>query len=212
MSQPLPTEDDKEELLLSCRYGDTEDVQLFVSKFGPEPLNEVRDDSGNSVLHMACGNGHLGTSLFLMPYSFNLNCARHSPETIDYLLTVVSPTLLSAQNDARSTPLHWAALNSHLPIVQRLVQFPEGPGKNLIDIKNASGRTPLGEAENVGWDEGAKWMVEVMNLEDGDKEEKQAEEVEVGPEDIEVEIQDAEGKVARMKISPQASSEPSKSS
>lgn len=103
-------------------------------------------------------------------------------------------------------------MNSHLPVVQRLVQFPNGPGKDLIDIKNASGRTPLGEAENVGWDEGAKWLVQVMNLDDGDKEEKQADEgVEVGPEDIEVEIQDAEGKVARMKISPQGS-DPSKSS
>ncbi|KAJ3484954.1 hypothetical protein NLI96_g5297 [Meripilus lineatus] len=189
MALSLPTEDDKEDLLLSCRYGDTEDVKLFVDRFGPDPLNEVRDDSGNSVLHMACGNGHL-----------------------DYLLSVVSPTLLSAQNNARSTPLHWAALNSHLPVVQRLVQFPNGPGKDLIDIKNASGRTPLGEAENVGWDEGAKWLVQVMNLDDGDKEEKQADEgVEVGPEDIEVEIQDAEGKVARMKISPQGS-DPSKSS
>ena len=69
MSLPLPTEDDKEDLLLSCRYGDTEDVKLFVDRFGPDPLNEVRDDSGNSVLHMACGNGHLGNSLFLMSSS-----------------------------------------------------------------------------------------------------------------------------------------------
>lgn len=108
------------------------------------------------------------------------------------------PALLAAQNDAQSTPLHWAALNSHLPVVQKLVQFPKGPGKDLIDIKNTAGRTPLGEAENVGWDEGAKWLVEVMNLEEGDKEESQAGN---GAEDVEVEIQDAEGQVARMKIS-----------
>lgn len=118
---------------------------------------------------------------------------------------MVSPALLPAQNDARSTPLHWAALNSHLPVVQKLVLFSKGPGKDLIDIKNAAGRTPLGEAENVGWDEGAKWLVEVMNLEEGGKEENQ---VGSDAEDIEVEIQDAEGQVARMKISPNGPSQP----
>ena len=77
-----------------------------------------------------------------------------------------------------------------------------GPGKDLIDIKNAAGRSPLGEAENVGWEEGAMWFVEVMNLEDGGKEELvPAEDV----KDIEVEIQDAEGHVAKMKIAPSGS-------
>jgi hypothetical protein len=36
----------------------------------------------------------------------------------------------------------------------------------LIDIKNAAGHSPLGEAEVAGWDGGAKWMVEVMRLVD----------------------------------------------
>ncbi|CAL1711414.1 unnamed protein product [Somion occarium] len=129
------------------------------------------------------------------------------PDALDYLLSVVSSSLLSVQNDAGSTALHWAALNSHLTIVQRLVQHPGGPGKDLIDIKNAAGRTPLGEAEIIGWEEGAKWLVEVMNL---DSEGSKGEEDQVvGPsQDIEVEIQDAEGQVAKMTIGPQAVSEP----
>ena len=119
---------------------------------------------------------------------------------------MISPSLLSIQNDAGSTALHWAALNSHLPIMQKLVQHPQGPGKDLIDIKNSAGRTPLGEAEMIGWDEGAKWLVESMNLDEGSKGEED-QPVEPG-QAIEVEIQDAEGQVAKMKIGPQGPSGP----
>lgn len=83
---------------------------------------------------------------------------------LDVLLPVVPSSLLSAQNRAGSTALHWAALNAQLGAARALVGFPGGPGADLIDIKNAAGRSPLGEAEAAGWDEGAKWMVEVMPL------------------------------------------------
>jgi uncharacterized protein len=55
-----PNHEELDELMLSCRYGDLEDVQTFVNQYGWEPLNEVRDESGNTILHMICGNGHLG--------------------------------------------------------------------------------------------------------------------------------------------------------
>ena len=60
MSLSTPTQDDLEELLLSCRYGDVDDIQQFVSKFGPDALATARDDNGNTVLHMVAGNGHTG--------------------------------------------------------------------------------------------------------------------------------------------------------
>jgi ankyrin repeat protein len=62
-SMPAPsslTDDDKDDLLLACRYGDLEDVQAFVTEHGPEILNEIHDDNGNCVLHMVCANGHTG--------------------------------------------------------------------------------------------------------------------------------------------------------
>lgn len=133
--------------------------------------------------------------------SRNLIPERRFTDALDYLLTVVAPSLLSAQNNAGSTPSHWAALNSHLLVLQRLVQFKTGPGVDLLDVKNTAGRSPLGEAENIGWDEGAKWMVEVMNLEDG----KAEDQVLDGTQEIEVEIQDAEGQIAKMKIGQQPS-------
>lgn len=55
-----PSEEDKEELLLSCRYGDLDDVQEFIKKFGSESLSDLRDANGNTILHMVSGNGHIG--------------------------------------------------------------------------------------------------------------------------------------------------------
>ena len=118
---------------------------------------------------------------------------------LDYLLKIISPSLLSVQNEAKSTALHWAAMNSHLEVAQKLVKHPQGPGIDLIDIKNDARRSPLGEAENNGWEEGAKWFVEVMNLDEGGKEEEELKPAE-GATDIEVEIQDADGQIAKMKI------------
>lgn len=102
-------------------------------------------------------------------------------------------------------------MNSHLDIAQKLVQYPSGPGRDLIEIKNAAGRSPLGEAELAGWEEGAKWFVQVMNLDHEQKTEELGEEdgqddvildTENGVNrDIEVEIQDADGQVAKMTIS-----------
>lgn len=56
----MASEEDKQELLLSCRYGELDEVRQFVDKFGSHALADVRDDHGNSILHMTCGNGHEG--------------------------------------------------------------------------------------------------------------------------------------------------------
>jgi uncharacterized protein len=87
-------------------------------------------------------------------------------ELLEILLPIVPSSLLSAQNHAGSTALHWAAVNSQLATARALVNFQGGLGIDLIDIKNAAGRSSLGEAEAAGWDEGAKWMVQVMRLDD----------------------------------------------
>ncbi|KAL0577542.1 ankyrin repeat-containing protein [Marasmius crinis-equi] len=184
-----PTDEEKVDLLLSCRYGDLEDVQVYVQKFGKDAISSVRDENANTMLHMICANGH--------------------DDLLDFVLPITPPSLLSAQNNAGSTPLHWAALNSHLTTVQKLVQFSNGPGIDLIDIKNNAGHSPLAEAELAGWDEGAKWLVQMMNL-DAKGDEKDGEEdddadvgtaTNPGSQDIEVEIQDADGQVAKMTIS-----------
>ena len=54
------SEDEKEELLLSCRYGDLDDIQAFSTSYGASSLADIRDHNKNTVLHMVSANGHLG--------------------------------------------------------------------------------------------------------------------------------------------------------
>lgn len=58
-----PTEHDRAELLLSSRYGDLEDIQQFVTKFGPGALAYIHDENANTILHMVAANGHTGEHL-----------------------------------------------------------------------------------------------------------------------------------------------------
>lgn len=57
-----PTPEQIEDLLLSCRYGELEEVKVFVERFGAEAVVKARDDRGNTAVHMCCGNGHVGES------------------------------------------------------------------------------------------------------------------------------------------------------
>lgn len=63
MNHPTsPSLDDVEELLLACRYGDIKDATSFLEHFGTAPIGDARDENGNTVLHMASANGHVGES------------------------------------------------------------------------------------------------------------------------------------------------------
>lgn len=61
-----PTEFELSELLLCARYGDESDlhdIKAFVGKYGQSWLADARDSRGNTMLHMAGGNGHAGQFL-----------------------------------------------------------------------------------------------------------------------------------------------------
>lgn len=87
-------------------------------------------------------------------------------DILRYLLPLVPVSLLSAANASGSTALSWASLNGHLDVVQGLVLHSPGPGDALIDIKNAAGRTPVGDAEMMDHGEVASWLVSRMLLGD----------------------------------------------
>lgn len=96
-------------------------------------------------------------------------------DLLGYVLPHVLPELLNTPNTSgRSTPLHWAAMNSHLQIAKALIEHPKGPGPALIDAHNSAGRSSLGEAELAGWEEGAKYFVEVMGIQEGQMEAEEA--------------------------------------
>ncbi|KAL5512464.1 hypothetical protein ACEPAG_3117 [Sanghuangporus baumii] len=150
-----PSPDEIEELLLDCRYGDLDCVCGFVERFGAEALMEARDERGNTALHMCVANGHQEILAYLLSLS-------HLPISF-----------LTSANDAGNTALHWACLNGHLECVKRLVTYKPDPnrveesavlGPALVLVRNHAGQTPLSEAERAGWEEGARWLVSVMDL------------------------------------------------
>lgn len=90
-----PTDDDKEELLLSCRFGDLPDVQQFLASFDPAPsvLDAIQDDNANTVLHMAAANGHAGESCQskffqgLPDQTYSHSSSRASPRILSHTVT-----------------------------------------------------------------------------------------------------------------------------
>jgi len=172
-----PTAEDLEDLLLICRYGELEELQQFVDRFGKRPLEKCRDEDGNGVLHMVCGNGHL--------------------DLLNYLLPILPSSSSTLQNtSARSTPLHWATINRQLEVIKMVVEVC---GVGVLDIQNSKGRSVITEAEMSGWDEGATWMVGVMSVDAKEEEgEESVEEEALG--NVEVEIQDSEGRIAKMNL------------
>ncbi|KAF9649492.1 ankyrin [Thelephora ganbajun] len=180
-SLPSPTSEDIEELLLIARYGELDELKSFIEKFGTKPLIKARDEDGNSVLHMVCGNGHL--------------------DLLDYLVpNYIPPSLATVQNSsAGSTPLHWATLNKQLDVVKQLVKLCGALGPSVLDVKNKSGRSAITGAEMNEWTEGVTWMVGVMSVDDSGDTAQETDEV-VESEDVQVEIQDAEGRIAKLSV------------
>ncbi|WVW86871.1 hypothetical protein I302_108926 [Kwoniella bestiolae CBS 10118] len=158
MSKPSPSTEGIEEVLLSARYGELDELKEFVEKFGAQPLAEAKDERGNTVLHMCCGNGHI--------------------DVLNYLIPLLPKEVLSRTNEAGSPPLHWAVSNNHVSCVKALVELPEeqGGGLRLLKQTNANKRDAFAESifagegkeEVSGWIEGYLYKVE-----GGDDEEEQ---------------------------------------
>jgi len=69
----------------------------------------------------------------------------------------------------------------------------------VLDIKNKNGRSAITEAEMNEWAEGVTWMVGVMTVDDTGGSAQETDEV-VESGDVQVEIQDAEGRVAKLNM------------
>jgi hypothetical protein len=53
-------EGEKDDIFLACRYGDLDEIEQYVRRWGKEIFSDLRDDNGNCVLHMVSANGHVG--------------------------------------------------------------------------------------------------------------------------------------------------------
>ncbi|PWZ03591.1 ankyrin [Testicularia cyperi] len=106
------TSDQIDDLLLSARYGDVEDLKTTLSPLLASAgandlaatsalLSSIKNESGNTMIHYASANGHVEVVEFLLPLS-----------NLDVVLS---------QNESGNTALHWAGLNGHLEIVKLLI-------------------------------------------------------------------------------------------
>jgi predicted nicotinamide N-methyase len=109
--------EDAEEFLLCARYGEPEDMLIYLKN--NIPINYTNPDSGNSALHLASANGHL-----------------------DCVKILLLKGAIDAPNKKGNYALHWAVQNQHLPVVKLLL---ESPNADILK-KNSFGKSALTEA------------------------------------------------------------------
>lgn len=171
-----PTNEELEDMMLCCRYGDLKELEEFVENFGHSWLNSYVDENGNTGLHMATGNGHL--------------------EVVNYLLDHLTDkqALLRPNNPpAKNTPLHWAAMNHHLEILKSICprltsqeistvngrgysamsEAVEGAGPSSILQSDSDSTTQLESDQIPMKEQCVNYLVEMMKLgseeDEGDK-------------------------------------------
>ena len=127
-----------EDLLDFARYGEYEALQAIMTSEYTSLLT-LCDENKVSLLHMVSANGHLECAELL------LKCPQ------------VHKTLLNSVNAEGNTPLHWAALNCHIPIIRLLLENGAD-----ITIKNSVDRTPFDEAAVAEKYEVTKLIIEFL--------------------------------------------------
>lgn len=158
------TTDQVDDLLYLARLGGTSDlkaaVDLFAKSLSTTPgtilTTAVDKDSGNGLLHMAAANGHKGP-LFQTVYVLQGYHVDKRSATLKELLALSSSNhalSLNLQNASGNTPLHWAALNGHLPAVKLLIEA--GADATVI---NKAGKDAVYEAEANEKNEVASWLL-----------------------------------------------------
>ncbi|SJX65701.1 uncharacterized protein SRS1_10023 [Sporisorium reilianum f. sp. reilianum] len=172
------TSDQIDDLLLSARYGDLEELESTLTPLSSSLLASIKNDDANTLLHYAAANGHLDVVQLLLPHT-------------DLPLSL-------AQNVSGNTPLHWAGLNGHLEVVKALVAHIEqlesanpeqakrmnlvfhpktpavpseegdaqkeddGSERKLWDVRNSAGRGPMSEAQMREQESVVKFLLERM--------------------------------------------------
>lgn len=176
MTQTVPPSNDSamtddvidlpEELLYLSRHGDIPEISLLLAQNPNLDLTNIIDENGNTLLHMVAGNGHLDLCKLLIQHVLDYEqkaLTVTNMDTTELPSTVQNSRLtnyINTPNTSKNTPLHWAALNDHLLMVQYLYSQSADPL-----LRNDQGRTALEEAESRGWEEVARCLAAKMAIE-----------------------------------------------
>ncbi|KAL5356638.1 ankyrin repeat-containing domain protein [Aspergillus floccosus] len=152
MSFPVPlTTDAIDDLIYDARAGDLDALKedlaslsaqhrcteawIVASAIGAEP--EAEGGTGSCLLHFPAANGNLEILSHLLAVLKNAS-AQLSQEQI--------AAVVNHRNHSGNTPLHWAALNTHLECVKALVEA----GADIV-VKNDAGLDAVFLAERADW-------------------------------------------------------------
>ncbi|KAL9136884.1 MAG: hypothetical protein Q9175_001914 [Cornicularia normoerica] len=161
---PTLTPDQIDDLLYLARLGEITDLKADVDQYAKNLSTTpgiiltvaIDKDSGNGLLHMAAANGHTG------PFcqTIRVRCGYNANENLDALKELLTLSAsnralsLNLQNASGNTPLHWAALNGHLPVVKLLVEAGADP-----TVMNKAGKDAVYEAEANEKNDAAAWLL-----------------------------------------------------
>ena len=130
---PNISEEEIDDLIYLSRAGEKDELAESLSSLSSrenvstaEILTTAKDEGKSTCLHMAAGNGHLGTDLTtITPYE--TTGTNEPTEIVKLLLSQFDPrpkaekqAYLDAPNEYGNTGLHWAALGGHLDTVKLL--------------------------------------------------------------------------------------------
>ncbi|OJD19218.1 hypothetical protein AJ78_00831 [Emergomyces pasteurianus Ep9510] len=155
-----------DDLIYSARLGDVDalrtDITSLSQKYSCSPTEilqsaiDTEDESeggtGACLLHWPAANGNVETLNYLLSLLSTptqtqpeATSATQTPQGSATTATTINP-IINHRNNSGNTPLHWAALNTHLDCVKALVHAGAD-----ITVKNDAGHDAVFLAERSEW-------------------------------------------------------------
>ena len=137
-------------LHLACKYGHLHLVQYLVNESNRSLVQDYADSKGCTCLFWACWNGNLSLVKWLINYcKCSPNCRNHHRKPwvhTNYEAGLYSESGVDYLDRSYSTPLHIAAYQGHMDIVDYLVS----DAKCDLNCQTDGGNTPLTLASEHG--------------------------------------------------------------